>query len=56
MTLLTNENVKPLCDALFSPYDACRYSPDADTIFVLDEHSTFRQVLHILVSHPKNTT
>ena len=51
--LLTYHTVKPLCDAFFSPYEACRYSTDANTIYVLDEHNVFRQVLHILTAHPK---
>jgi hypothetical protein len=53
---LTHENVEKHCESVFTPFKQSTYSPDAETIMVIDEHSIFRRVLPILMNHPKKFT
>lgn len=53
---LTYDNVEKHCDSVFTPFRQSTYSPDAETIMVIDEHSIFRRVLPILMNHPKKFT
>ena len=53
---LTYKNVENNCESVFTPYGQCTYSPHVETIMVIDENCFFRQVLPILMKHPKKFT
>lgn len=54
---LSYDNVVDYADAVFSPFEIHahkqRYTPNADTILVVNEHWMLRRVLPLLLSHPK---